>query len=71
MGNLNERSLAEVWNGPEYKDLRRRMQTGDLHDCCKDCAVLIGTPDYRTPDQPSPGEREALGRDGAHSDGAY
>ena len=31
----------------------------------KGCAVLVGTPDYRMPDQPSPGEREALGRDGS------
>jgi radical SAM protein with 4Fe4S-binding SPASM domain len=59
MGNLHERSPAEIWNGPEYQDLRQRMQTGDLPECCKTCAVLIGTEHYRTPDQPAPGALEA------------
>jgi radical SAM protein with 4Fe4S-binding SPASM domain len=62
MGNVNQSSLAEIWNGPEYRELRRRMQSGDLHECCRNCTVLVGNPHYRAPDEPSPGERDAAAR---------
>jgi len=61
MGNANDSSLAEIWNGPKYRELRRRMQSGDLPDCCRDCTVLVGNPHYRRPDEPSPGERDLAG----------
>ncbi len=62
MGNMHEQSFGEIWNGEKYRDLRRRMHSGDLPECCKGCAVLEGTPFYRKPGDPSPGELDALGR---------
>jgi hypothetical protein len=56
MGNVNEASLAEIWNGPRYRELRRRMHSGDLPECCKGCAVLVGNPHYRKPGDPPPGD---------------
>jgi radical SAM protein with 4Fe4S-binding SPASM domain len=59
MGNVNESSLAEIWNGPRYRALRGRMQSGDLPECCRDCSVLVGNPYYRRPGEAPPGdERE-------------
>ena len=37
LGNLEEQSFDEVWNGPEAQDLRRAMLTQDLPDVCKEC----------------------------------
>jgi radical SAM protein with 4Fe4S-binding SPASM domain len=62
MGNLAEQSFAEIWNGPKYRELRRRMNQGDLPECCRDCSVLVGTPHYRRPDEPSPGARDLAER---------
>lgn len=35
LGNTNEKSLAEIWNGEAYRDLRRNMASNDLagHPC--------------------------------------
>ncbi len=38
LGNTNEHSLDEIWNGPAYRELRRRNASGDLagspcHQC--------------------------------------
>jgi radical SAM protein with 4Fe4S-binding SPASM domain len=30
LGNLNQKSFEEIWNGPESQDLRRGMLTQDL-----------------------------------------
>jgi radical SAM protein with 4Fe4S-binding SPASM domain len=54
MGNVNASSFAEIWNGPRYRELRRRMHSGDLPECCKGCAVLVGNPHYRKPGDPPP-----------------
>lgn len=56
MGNVNEAPLAEIWNGPRYRELRHRMQTGDLPECCRNCSVLVGNPYYRRPGDPPPGD---------------
>ncbi|MGC6488546.1 MAG: SPASM domain-containing protein [Planctomycetota bacterium] len=37
LGNLEQQSFDEVWNGPEAQDLRRAMLTQDLPDVCKGC----------------------------------
>ena len=46
LGNLNEHSFEALWNGPEYRDFRRRVSTPeeDLH--CKHC-MLEGHKDIR------------------------
>ncbi len=37
LGNVNERAFADIWNGPQARDLRRAMLTHDLPDVCKSC----------------------------------
>jgi radical SAM protein with 4Fe4S-binding SPASM domain len=54
MGNIHAQPFDEIWNDAPYRELRRRMQSGDLPDCCKDCGVLVGTPYYRRPGEPVP-----------------
>ena len=41
MGNVNERTLSEIWSGPEYSGLRRRLLTNDIENdiACKDCDI--------------------------------
>ena len=59
MGNINEQPFDEIWNGARYRELRRRMQTGDLPECCKGCGVLVGTPYYHEPGAPVPSNSDA------------
>src|SRR4051812_32094156 len=35
LGNTNEQTIEEIWNGPAYQELRRRNASGDLtgHPC--------------------------------------
>jgi radical SAM protein with 4Fe4S-binding SPASM domain len=49
MGNLAERSFWEIWNGPAYRDLRRRVNGADPPDYCHTCTVgrLCGVDDER------------------------
>lgn len=49
MGDLRHQSLADVWNGGPWRNLRRRMHSGDLPAPCRDCGVLKGHPFYRPP----------------------
>jgi radical SAM protein with 4Fe4S-binding SPASM domain len=46
MGNVNEQSLAEIWNGDKYRDFRRRMNARDYHEVCRTCDVLIANPHF-------------------------
>jgi radical SAM protein with 4Fe4S-binding SPASM domain len=59
MGNIHEQPFEEIWNGAPYRELRRRMHSGDLPECCRDCGVLIGTPYYRRPGEPVPPDSDA------------
>lgn len=37
-GNLNESSVVEIWNNPEYKEARRQVRKGNFElDLCKRC----------------------------------
>ncbi|MFQ5506102.1 MAG: SPASM domain-containing protein [Planctomycetota bacterium] len=38
LGNLKRRSAEEIWNGPEARELRRRMLTGEVPEICRSCA---------------------------------
>jgi len=39
-GNVKNKSIAEVWNSDEYKDLRLAMLNGEKRDVCKRCYEL-------------------------------
>jgi radical SAM protein with 4Fe4S-binding SPASM domain len=41
MGNVKERSLQQIWVGPEYSGLRTRLITNDIENdiACKDCDI--------------------------------
>jgi radical SAM protein with 4Fe4S-binding SPASM domain len=40
LGNVNENTLEEIWNGPKYEELRKMHVTGKFskdHKCDKKC----------------------------------
>jgi len=39
MGNLRDQSFWEIWNGPAYRELRRRVNSGDPPDYCRSCTI--------------------------------
>ena len=39
LGNIFERSVSDVWNGPEYRSWRRRMMDGTPPQPCAGCGV--------------------------------
>lgn len=41
MGNLNDHTVLEIWNGPVYREMRRRHLTRGLNDLC---ATQCGMP---------------------------
>ncbi|MEA3004124.1 MAG: hypothetical protein QOH81_2912 [Sphingomonadales bacterium] len=43
-GNTRETSLAEIWNGPEYQQMRAEFLAGDYHTACREdiCPLLTG-----------------------------
>jgi radical SAM protein with 4Fe4S-binding SPASM domain len=42
LGRLGERTFAEVWSGPEYRDFRARLLTADPPEVCRGCAMYRG-----------------------------
>jgi molybdenum cofactor biosynthesis enzyme MoaA len=44
LGNLRRNSLAEIWNGAAYTEVRRRFLAGDLKDML--CRKCLKEPDY-------------------------
>jgi endo-1,4-beta-xylanase len=58
-GNANKQSIEEIWNGPVFRDFRRKMIRGDLDSVCRsDCPRLHGELD-ETPPQPKDSRFEA------------
>lgn len=52
MGRITETPLAEIWNGPGYRALRRAMLAGDaaaLPAVCRGCPVYTGEELYNPP----------------------
>jgi radical SAM protein with 4Fe4S-binding SPASM domain len=43
LGSVAERPLLEVWEGGDYRDFRRRLESDDPPDICRSCAVYRGT----------------------------
>lgn len=41
MGNLNEQSFEAIWNGPKYRELRRRVNTPDMPVPCRHCNLKV------------------------------
>ncbi len=40
IGNVNEQSITEIWNGPGYQNLRRFMLSEEGKNGCKDCLAI-------------------------------
>jgi radical SAM protein with 4Fe4S-binding SPASM domain len=41
-GNVKSQTLAEIWNGPVYRNLRKHMATGDLEKSgCAKCMLIV------------------------------
>ena len=40
MGNLNLQPLEEIWNGKNYKEFRRRVNSNDAPNVCNSCPYL-------------------------------
>ena len=40
MGNVNEKSFEEIWNGPMYRQLRREMFSGKWRESCATCPYI-------------------------------
>jgi radical SAM protein with 4Fe4S-binding SPASM domain len=39
LGNVHERPMSEIWNGPEYEAFRRAHTSDDPPECCKGCGT--------------------------------
>lgn len=46
MGNVNEQSMTEIWNGEKYREFRRRMNARDYPEVCSTCDVLVANPHF-------------------------
>lgn len=46
MGNVNEQTLEQIWNGPKYREFRRRMHARDYPEVCRTCDVLVANPHF-------------------------
>lgn len=40
MGNIFDKSFKEIWNGPAYTELRRKIRCGETPDYCVGCPVF-------------------------------
>ena len=39
MGNLLEEPMEQIWNGPRYREFRRRVNSADPPDPCANCPI--------------------------------
>ncbi|MFK7739586.1 MAG: SPASM domain-containing protein [Planctomycetota bacterium] len=47
MGNVHEQPMSEIWNGDNYREFRRRMNSKDYPEVCKTCDVLVANPHFK------------------------
>ena len=48
LGNVNQGSIEEIWNGPGFQEMRRRMRDQGAHALCpRSCPVLHGLKNYQ------------------------
>ena len=40
MGNIFENTLEEIWHGEKYRDLKKKLYTGQTKDCCEPCPIF-------------------------------
>jgi MoaA/NifB/PqqE/SkfB family radical SAM enzyme len=40
MGNIYENTLQEIWHGAKYKELRKKLATGQTMNCCEPCPIM-------------------------------
>ena len=40
VGNVRKASFKDVWNGPAYKEMRKRLVTNEPLHCCLDCHLI-------------------------------
>lgn len=51
LGNVNDASIADIWNGPKFSAMRKRMATEGAHAFCPHtCPVLRGGKKYENLD---------------------
>ena len=47
LGNVNNSSIAEIWNGEKYQEVRKKFLEGKIFEICsRECPVLKGWKDY-------------------------
>ncbi len=44
-GNVRDSDFFTQWNGPLYREMRRRVHSDDPYGACKDCYLIHRTPD--------------------------
>ena len=54
LGNIHEKSLEEIFHNEKYRELRRRMISGDLPPQCQNCPVRIRTRTGKESLEPGP-----------------
>lgn len=51
LGNVNKNSIEEIWNGPAYKEVRRKFLDGKIFEICqRGCPAINGCKDYESMD---------------------
>ncbi len=46
MGNTNEQTVEEIWNGETYVKFRQQMFSGDYPEVCRTCDHLVANPNF-------------------------